>query len=193
MVQAYWNVDVDIIYLDTLDWEKRSWNLQKMMPDRNISKWNISRSNMKKCWCRHYYLVEHVEELLRQAEQEAGKKHGLDVWDELRLAHQTVQTRALLQTLHTQHAILREMKVRNINIGIDWALHWDPVFILSPSFELLCYTVTPLIKIDNEKISTWISDTARPTKRFMRMMLMRTTKRRIMKWPVKGKIASPFS
>ena len=113
MVRAYWNVDVDIIYLDTLGWEKRSRNLQKMMPDRNISKWNISRSNMKKCWCRHYYLVEHVEELLRQAEQETGKKHGLDVWDELRLAHQTVQTRALLQTLHTQHAILREMKVRN--------------------------------------------------------------------------------
>ena len=85
-----------------------------MIPDRNISKWNISRSNIKKCWCRHYYLVEHVEELLRQAEQEAGKKHGLDVRDELRLAHQTVQTRALLQTLtHTQAVTLQKMKVRN--------------------------------------------------------------------------------
>ena len=85
-----------------------------MIPDRNISKWNISRSNIKKCWCRHYYLVEHVQELLRQAEQEAGKKHGLDVRDELRLAHQTVQTRALLQTLtHTQAVTLQKMKVRN--------------------------------------------------------------------------------
>ena len=83
--------------------------------------------------------MEHVEELLRQAEQEAGKKHGLDVRDELRLAHQTVQTRALLQTLtHTQAVTLRKKWKYEINIGIDLALHSD--LVSSELSTVFCYT-----------------------------------------------------
>ena len=45
------------------------------------------------------YLVQNVQELLGQAEEETGKKHGLNVRDEFRLPHQPVQPSTLLQAL----------------------------------------------------------------------------------------------
>ena len=48
------------------------------------------------------YLVEYVQELPGQEEEEAGKEHGLDVGDELRLADQPVQPGTLLQSLYNK-------------------------------------------------------------------------------------------
>ena len=50
----------------------------------------------------NYYLVENVQKLLRQAEKQAGKKHGLNVGDELSLPHQPVQPSTLLQALSSK-------------------------------------------------------------------------------------------
>ena len=54
------------------------------------------------------YLVKDVQELLREAEEEPGEEHGLDVRDELSLPHQTVQACALLQALRDHQVTVRE-------------------------------------------------------------------------------------
>ena len=51
--------------------------------------------------------MKDVQELLREAEEEPGEEHGLDVRDELRLPHQTVQSSTLLQALTEEENMLQ--------------------------------------------------------------------------------------
>ena len=64
-------------------------------------------SNYKKIFQYLDYLVQDVQELLREAEQEPREQHRLDVGDELRLPHQTVQSSTLLQALTEEENMLQ--------------------------------------------------------------------------------------